>query len=60
MTQNGNDNKVQTVVWHCTDEHFPISEFIGGFAKRNTFAMNDILHGVGPKYSYKPENMLQG
>lgn len=49
MIQNGYDNKVQTVMWGCTDDQFTTSEFTGVVAKMNAFVMNSKLHGMWPK-----------
>lgn len=57
MIRKGYD-KVEIVTWHCTDDQFTTSEFVGVVAKTNTFVMSSKLHGMCPKCSCKPENML--
>lgn len=57
MIQNGYD-KVEIVTCELVICAVPTSEFIGVVAKMNRFVMNSKLHGMCPKCSYKPENML--
>lgn len=57
MIQNGYD-KVEIVTCELVICAVPTSEFIGVVAKMNPFVMNSKLHGMCPKCSYKPENML--